>query len=88
MTQVDTLTETLQTIALARRSGYATIIAHRAGETEDTTICDLAVATRAPQIKAGPPFRARVVNYNRPLRIEETLGGDAVFPGIAGFAPS
>lgn len=86
--QVGTLTETLQTIALAHRSGYATIIAHRAGEPEDTTLCDLAVATRAPQIKAGPPSRERVVTYNRLLRVEETLGDDAVFPGIAGFATS
>lgn len=86
--QIGTLTETLQTIALAHAAGYATIIAHRAGETEDTTICDLAVATRAPQLKAGPPARESAVKYNRLLRIEESLGDTAVFPGIAAFASS
>ncbi|HEX4115952.1 MAG TPA: phosphopyruvate hydratase [Solirubrobacteraceae bacterium] len=83
--QIGTLTETLQTIALARDAGYATIIAHRAGETEDTTICDLAVATRSPQLKAGAPSRERAAKYNRMLRIEEALGDDAVFPGITAF---
>jgi enolase len=86
--QIGTLTETLQTIALAHTAGYATIIAHRAGETEDTTICDLAVATRAPQLKAGPPAGESAVKYNRLLRIEESLGDTAVFPGIAAFASS
>jgi enolase len=83
--QVGTLTETLQTIGLAHDAGYATIIAHRVDETEDTTICDLAVATRSPQIKAGAPSRERSAKYNRLLRIEEALGGDAAFPGIAAF---
>jgi len=83
--QIGTLTETLQTIALARQAGYATIIAHRAGETEDTTICDLAVATATTQLKAGAPSRERVAKYNRLLRIEEALGDDAVFPGVTAF---
>lgn len=84
--QVGTLTEALETISLANAHGYATVIAHRAGETEDTTICDLAVATRSSQLKAGAPARERVAKYNRLLRIEEALGEDAVFPGIAAFA--
>jgi enolase len=85
--QIGTLTETLQTIAVARKAGYATIIAHRAGETEDTTICDLAVATAATQLKAGAPSRERAAKYNCMLRIEEALGDDAVFPGISAFSP-
>ena len=86
--QVGTLTEALQTIAVARDGGYATVVAHRSGETEDTTICDLAVATRSGQIKAGAPSRERVAKYNRLLRIEEMLGAQAVFPGIDAFYPS
>ena len=70
--QIGTLTETLQAIDLARRSGYNTIISHRSGETEDTFIADLAVAVNAGQIKTGAPCRTeRVAKYNRLLRIEE-----------------
>jgi enolase len=85
--QVGTLTETLDTIALARASGYATVIAQRSGETEDTSICDLAVATGCTQIKAGAPSRERVAKYNRLLRIEEMLGPEAKFTGLAAFYP-
>jgi enolase len=84
--QIGTLTETLDTIALAREAGYATIISHRSGETEDTTIADLAVAVNAGQIKTGAPSRTdRVAKYNQLLRIEEELGGDAVYPGFGAF---
>jgi enolase len=84
--QIGTLTETLDTIALARASGYATVISHRSGETEDTTIADLAVATNAGQIKTGAPSRTdRVAKYNQLLRIEEELGDEAVFPGWSAF---
>jgi enolase len=76
--QIGTLTETLDSIELARRNGYTTIISHRSGETEDTTIADIAVATNAGQIKTGSTSRTdRVAKYNRLLRIEETLGGNA-----------
>ena len=85
--QVGTLTETLETVALAQRSGYSTVIAQRSGETEDTSICDLAVATGSAQIKAGAPSRERVVKYNRLLRIEEMLGPDAKFAGLSAFYP-
>jgi enolase 1/2/3 len=84
--QIGTLTETLETIDLARSHGYATVISHRSGETEDTTIADLAVATNAGQIKAGAPSRTdRVAKYNQLLRIEEQLGDAAVYPGLAAF---
>jgi enolase len=84
--QIGTLTETLQAIELARANGYATVISHRSGETEDTTIADLAVATGAGQIKTGAPSRTdRVAKYNQLLRIEEELGGDAVYPGWSVF---
>jgi len=80
--QIGTLSETLATIALAQRKGYACVISHRSGETEDTTIADLAVATRAGQIKTGAPCRSdRVAKYNRLLRIEEELGDSAVYAG-------
>lgn len=85
--QVGTLTETLDTIQLAQAHGYAPIIAQRSGETGDTSICDLAVATGCAQIKAGAPSRERVAKYNRLLRIEEMLGGDARFAGLAAFYP-
>jgi enolase len=85
--QIGTLTETLDAIELARRSGYAAVISHRSGETEDTTIADLAVATGAGQIKAGAPSRTdRVAKYNQLLRIEEELGSEAVYPGWDAFA--
>jgi enolase len=85
--QVGTLTETLETIRLAQASGYATVIAQRSGETEDTSICDLAVATGSTQIKAGAPSRERVAKYNRLLRIEEALGAEARFAGLSAFYP-
>jgi enolase len=84
--QIGTLTETLETIDLARRNGYTTVISHRSGETEDTTIADLAVATNAGQIKTGAPSRTdRVAKYNQLLRIEEELGDRAVYPGWEAF---
>ncbi len=84
--QIGTLTETLEAIALARAKGYAAVISHRSGETEDTTIADLAVATNAGQIKTGAPSRTdRVAKYNQLLRIEEELGDDAEYPGWDAF---
>jgi enolase len=84
--QIGTLTETLDTIRMAQEAGYATVISHRSGETEDTTIADLAVATGAGQIKTGAPSRTdRVAKYNQLLRIEEELGSDAAYPGWAAF---
>jgi enolase len=85
--QIGTLTETLEAIRTARDAGYTTVISHRSGETEDTTIADLAVATGAGQIKTGAPSRSdRVAKYNRLLRIEEELGSAASFPGLDAFA--
>lgn len=85
--QIGTLTETLETIATARRAGYTTVISHRSGETEDTFIADLAVATGAGQIKTGAPSRSeRVAKYNRLLQIEEEVGTAARYPGRAAFA--
>jgi enolase len=87
--QIGTLTETLDTIEIARRAGYATVISHRSGETEDATIADLAVAVNAGQIKAGAPSRSdRVAKYNQLLRIEEELGDEAVYPGWGAFPRS
>ncbi len=84
--QIGTLTETLDAIELARVNGYSAVISHRSGETEDTTIADLAVATNAGQIKTGAPARTdRVAKYNQLLRIEEELGDDAVYPGWDAF---
>jgi enolase len=84
--QIGTLTETLGAIGLARANDYAVVISHRSGETEDTTIADLAVATGAGQIKAGAPSRSdRVAKYNQLLRIEEELGERAVYPGWGAF---
>ena len=81
--QIGTLTESLDTIDVARRAGYATVISHRSGETEDATIADIAVAVNAGQIKTGAPSRSdRVAKYNQLLRIEEELGEDAEFPGL------
>ena len=88
LNQIGTLTETLETIDLATRSGYRSVISHRSGETEDTTIADLAVATRAGQIKTGSLCRSeRVAKYNRLLRIEEELGDRAVYAGTIGLGP-
>jgi enolase len=87
LNQIGTLTETLETVALANRASYGTVISHRSGETEDTTIADLAVAVNAGQIKAGAPARSdRVAKYNQLLRIEEDLGESAAFPGRAALA--
>ena len=84
--QIGTLTETLDTIERAKRAGYGVIISHRSGETEDTTIADLAVATNAGQIKAGSLSRTdRIAKYNQLLRIEEQLGGVSRYPGLAGM---
>ena len=87
LNQIGTLTETLETIALANRASYRPVISHRSGETEDTTVADLAVAVNAGQIKSGAPARSdRVAKYNQLLRIEEDLGQSATFPGRAALA--
>jgi enolase len=84
--QIGTLSETLAAIDMARKAGYTAVMSHRSGETEDTTIADLAVATGCGQIKTGAPSRSdRVAKYNQLLRIEEALGGDAEFPGRSVF---
>ena len=84
--QIGTLTETLDAVSLAQRSGYTAVLSHRSGETEDTTIADLAVATDAGQIKTGAPARSeRVAKYNQLLRIEEELGDAAVYAGRSAF---
>jgi enolase len=84
--QIGTLTETLEAIRLAQANGYRAVISHRSGETEDTTIADLAVATGAGQIKTGAPSRTdRVAKYNQLLRIEEELGDRAIYPGWGAF---
>ena len=84
--QIGTLTETLAAVEMAKTHSYANVISHRSGETEDTTIADLAVATRSGQIKTGAPCRSdRVAKYNRLLRIEEELEGAAFYPGRAAF---
>ena len=84
--QIGTLTETLETMELAHRAGWTCMVSHRSGETEDTTIADLAVATNAGQIKTGAPARSdRVAKYNQLLRIEEDLGNAARYPGITAF---
>ncbi|MBI5215177.1 MAG: phosphopyruvate hydratase [Ignavibacteriae bacterium] len=84
--QIGTLTETLDCIELAKRNGYTTIISHRSGETEDTTIADIAVATNAGQIKTGSASRTdRVAKYNQLLRIEEELDITAIYPGMSAF---
>lgn len=86
LNQIGTLTETLECIEKASKAGYTTVISHRSGETEDTTIADLAVAVNAGQIKSGAPARTeRVAKYNQLLRIEEELGGAAIFPGLEAF---
>ena len=88
LNQIGSLTETLETIDLATRNNFRSIISHRSGETEDTTIADLAVATRAGQIKTGSLCRSeRVAKYNRLLRIEDELGDRAVYAGTMGMGP-
>ena len=85
--QIGSLTETLAAINMAKKAGYTVVISHRSGETEDTTIADLAVATAAGQIKTGSLCRSdRVAKYNRLLRIEEQLGAASVYRGLAEFA--
>jgi enolase len=84
--QIGSLTETLDAIEMAKRAGYTAVISHRSGETEDTTIADIAVATNAGQIKTGAPSRTdRVAKYNQLLRIEEMLGEIALYPGKSAF---
>ena len=86
LNQIGTLTETLDTISMAHRAGYTVVVSHRSGETEDSTISDLVVATNAGQIKTGAPCRGeRTAKYNQLLRIEEELGDLAVYPGKAAF---
>jgi enolase len=85
--QIGSLTETLAAINMAKKAGYTVVISHRSGETEDTTIADLAVATAAGQIKTGSLCRSdRVAKYNRLLRIEEQLGGSSIYRGLGEFA--
>jgi enolase len=84
--QIGTLTETLDAVKTAQEAGYTAVMSHRSGETEDTTIADLAVATGCGQIKTGAPSRSdRVAKYNQLLRIEEALGSDASYPGRSAF---
>jgi len=86
LNQIGSLTETLEAIEMAKRAGYTCVISHRSGETEDTTIADVAVAVNAGQIKTGAPARSdRVAKYNRLLRIEEELSDSGVFPGMDAF---
>ena len=86
--QIGTLTETFETMSLAMTSGYTTMVSHRSGETEDTTIADIAVALNSGQIKTGAPARGeRVAKYNQLLRISEALGDSAVYPGRSAFNP-
>jgi enolase len=88
LNQIGSLTETLQAIDLATRNSFRSVISHRSGETEDTTIADLAVATRAGQIKTGSLCRSeRVAKYNRLLRIEDELGAQAIYAGTVGMGP-
>jgi enolase len=89
LNQIGTLTETLEVIEVAKKAGYRTIISHRSGETEDTTISDLAVGTNAGQIKTGAPSRTdRVAKYNQLLRIEEELGSRAAFAPPLRWSPT
>ncbi|MFT6395213.1 MAG: enolase, partial [Methylophilaceae bacterium] len=84
--QIGTLTETFETIEMAKRAGYTVVISHRSGETEDTTIADIAVATNALQIKTGSLCRSeRVAKYNQLLRIEEELGDATTYAGLSAF---
>ena len=87
LNQIGTLSETIEAIELARRAGWSAIVSHRSGETEDTTIADLVVATGTGQIKTGAPSRSeRVAKYNRLLRIEEDLDEAAAFRGRGALA--
>ena len=87
LNQIGSLSETLEAIKMAHKAGYTAIVSHRSGETEDTTIADLAVALNTAQIKTGAPSRSeRVAKYNQLLRIEEALGRSAVYPGKEAFS--
>lgn len=87
LNQIGSVSETLEAIKMAHKAGYTAIASHRSGETEDTTIADLAVALNTGQIKTGAPCRSeRVAKYNRLLRIEEELGESAVYPGMKAFS--
>ena len=84
--QIGTLTETFQTIEMAKRAGYTAVVSHRSGETEDTTIADISVATNALQIKTGSLCRSeRIAKYNQLLRIEEELGDASSYAGMGAF---
>ncbi len=86
LNQIGSVSETIEAIKMAHKAGFTAVVSHRSGETEDTTIADLAVALNAGQIKTGAPSRSeRVAKYNQLLRIEESLGASAVYPGIATF---
>ena len=86
LNQIGTVSETLEAIKMAHKAGYTAISSHRSGETEDTTIADLAVALNTCQIKTGAPSRSeRVAKYNQLLRIEEELGSAAQYPGMNAF---
>jgi enolase len=86
LNQIGTLTETLASVEMAKRASYTAVISHRSGETEDTTVADLVVATNAGQIKAGAPARSdRVAKYNRLMAIEEQLGASAQYGGFSAF---
>lgn len=86
LNQIGSVSETLEAIKMAHKAGYTAIVSHRSGETEDTTIADLAVALNTCQIKTGAPSRSeRVAKYNQLLRIEEELGTGAQYPGKAAF---
>ena len=86
LNQIGSVSETLEAIKMAHKAGYTAISSHRSGETEDTTIADLAVALNTCQIKTGAPSRSeRVAKYNQLLRIEEELGESAVYPGMKAF---
>jgi enolase len=88
LNQIGTLSETLYAMEIAKEAGYTYMTSHRSGETEDSTIADLAVATNSGQIKTGAPARSeRVAKYNQLLRIEELLGTKAKYLGLAGFNP-
>jgi enolase len=86
LNQIGTLTETLDAISMAQKAGFTAVISHRSGETEDTTLADVAVATGAGQIKTGSMCRTdRIAKYNQLIRIEETIGKHAIYPGLATF---
>ena len=86
LNQIGSVSETLEAIKMAHKAGYTAVTSHRSGETEDTTIADLAVALNTRQIKTGAPSRSeRVAKYNQLLRIEESLGENAVYPGFDAF---